>query len=88
MRAQEREEVKRRYAVVYEWTGRNYSAYSPDVPGCISTGKTLEEIRASMHEALTAHLAWLADDGDPNPEATAVIDYDEIEIPVPAAAKS
>lgn len=80
--------MKRRYAVVYEWSGRNYAAHSPDVPGCISTGKTLDEVRTNMHEALAAHLAWMAEDGDAMPEPGAVVEYVEVDIPVPVAITS
>ena len=56
------------YAVVYERTPNNYSAYAPDVPGCISTGDTWEEIQGNIREALTYHLEMLRDYGDPIPE--------------------
>ena len=60
--------MKLTYAVVYERTPNNYSAYAPDVPGCISTGDTWEEIRDNIREALTYHLEMLRDYGDPIPE--------------------
>ncbi|NCO38781.1 MAG: hypothetical protein COZ06_35875 [Armatimonadetes bacterium CG_4_10_14_3_um_filter_66_18] len=59
------------YAVVYEWTGRNWSAYSPDVPGCVSTGKTREEVERSFKEALEFHLEGLRLHGESIPEAVA-----------------
>ena len=58
------------YAVIYAWTGRNYSAHSPDVPGCIATGKTLEEVEHRFQEALVFHLEGLREDGLPIPEPT------------------
>ena len=60
--------MKLAYAVVYERTPNNYSAYAPDVPGCISTGDTWEEIQNNMREAITYHLEMLRDYGDPIPE--------------------
>ena len=60
--------MKLTYAVVYERTPNNYSAYAPDVPGCISTGDTWEEIQGNIREALTYHLEMLRDYGDPIPE--------------------
>ncbi len=63
-----RPEVKRRYLVVYEEGKRNYSGFLPDVPGCVSTGKSLEQMRNMMREALDFHLEGMAEDGEPIPE--------------------
>ena len=60
--------MKLKYAVVYERTPNNYSAYSPDLPGCISTGETWEEIQENMREALTFHIESLMAYGDPVPQ--------------------
>ena len=57
-----------RYAVVIERGPRNYSAYVPDLPGCISTGKTVEETTDNIGEAITGHLAVMREYGDPIPE--------------------
>ena len=59
--------MKQRFLVVYERGKRNFSGFAPDVPGCISTGKSLTEMRRMMREALESHLQWMADDGDPIP---------------------
>ena len=56
--------MKLKYAVIYERTPNNYSAYSPDLPGCISTGKTWEEIQRNIREAITAHIESLMEYGD------------------------
>jgi predicted RNase H-like HicB family nuclease len=69
-----------RYAVVFEKTATGYSAYAPDVLGCIASGATLEAARESMHEALKFHLDGLREDGEMPPEATAVVNYIYIEI--------
>ena len=60
-----------RYLVVIEKGPRNYSAYSPDVPGCVATGRTLDDTTRSMREALEGHLEVMADYGEPAPEPTA-----------------
>ena len=59
------------YLVVVEKSPRNYSAYSLDVPGCIATGRTLDEVTQNMREALQGHLEVMADHGEPASEPTA-----------------
>jgi len=59
-----------RYAVVYENTGSGYGAYAPDLPGCVSTGRTLEEAERNMQEAIRFHPEGLREDGSPIPEPT------------------
>lgn len=58
------------YLVIYEWTGNNYSAYVPDLPGCVTTGKTLEEAESNMKEAMSLYLDVLREDGKPIPDPT------------------
>jgi predicted RNase H-like HicB family nuclease len=58
------------YLVIYERGARNWSAYSPDVPGCIATGKTREEVERTFQEALTFHLEGLRLEGLAIPEPT------------------
>ena len=60
--------MKLTYAVVFERTPNNYSAYVPDVPGCVSTGDTWDEMLAMIREALTFHLEAMQEDGEPLPE--------------------
>lgn len=55
------------YAVVIEWAETNYSAYAPDLPGCVTTGATVEETIANMREAIAGHLAVMREYGDPIP---------------------
>jgi predicted RNase H-like HicB family nuclease len=57
-----------RYLVVIEPTGTGFSAYSPDLPGCASTGVTREECESNMHEAIEFHLDGLRQEGEPIPE--------------------
>ncbi len=60
-----------RYAVVIEKAGRNYSAYVPDLPGCVATGDTSEDAEREIREAIKFHLEGLEEDGiePPKPEA-------------------
>ena len=62
----------RRYAIVIERGRRNHSAYVPDLPGCVSTGKTLAEVRRNIREAIRFHLDGMREDGDPIPEPTCI----------------
>jgi predicted RNase H-like HicB family nuclease len=50
--------------ICIENAGKNYSAYAPEVPGCVSTGGTIDDARASMIAALTSHIEWMLKDGD------------------------
>lgn len=86
-----------RYAAVYEWAGRNYAAYLPEVDGCVTTGPTLEETRRLLREAVELHLEGLSGDGvaAPSPSlrpeditgltAHDVAEWLEVEVPAPAA---
>jgi predicted RNase H-like HicB family nuclease len=58
------------YLVIFEWAGSNYSAYVPDLPGCISTGKTIAETELNIKEAIELYLDTLKEDGLPIPEPT------------------
>jgi predicted RNase H-like HicB family nuclease len=60
--------MKLQYAVVFEQTPNNYGAYAPDVPGCISTGKTWDEIQEMMREAIALYIEATLEEGDPVPE--------------------
>jgi predicted RNase H-like HicB family nuclease len=67
-----------RYAVVIEQAESNYSAYVPDLPGCIATGSTLAETAQAVREAVEFHLDGLREDGGPIPPATSRVDYVEV----------
>ncbi len=60
----------REFAVLYERGDRNWSAYVPDLPGCVATGRTREEIEQRIREAITFHIEGLLMDGEPVPEPT------------------
>ena len=60
--------MRQRYTIVIERAPGNYSAYAPDVPGCMTTGQTVEETRRNMVEALTGHLEVMQEYGDALPD--------------------
>jgi predicted RNase H-like HicB family nuclease len=72
--------MTREYLVVYEKSAHNWSAFSPDVPGCGSLGDALEDTRASMREALELYLSETAKAGESIPEAvTTYVNFDEFD---------
>ena len=58
----------KKYLIVVEKTGTGYSAYSPDLDGCVATGKTRDEVEREMRDAIAVHLDGLARSGEPIPE--------------------
>ena len=68
----------KRYAVVIEKAHGNYSAYVPDLPGCVATGATVEEVEREIREAIEFHLEGLRDAGEPIPEPTSRMAYVEV----------
>ena len=64
-----------RYAVVIEKANGNYSASVPDLPGCVATGQTQDEVNANIREAIRFHLDGLREDGLPIPGPEALCDY-------------
>ena len=69
--------MKMKYAVVIEKAEGNYCAYVPDLPGCISTGDTLDEAESNIAEAIRFHLDGMLEDGLPIPEPSACCEYVE-----------
>ena len=67
-----------KYLVVFERAGDNYSAYSPDVPGCIATGITRDEVERNIREAISFHVEGLIHDGLPLPEQVSFTEYVEV----------
>jgi len=67
-----------RYAVVIEKAAKNYSAYVPDLPGCVATGATVEETEELIREAIEFHLSGLRDDGVPIPPPSSQVDYVDV----------
>ena len=64
-----------KYLVVYEKAETNYSAYSPDLPGCVATGDTREEAGRNMQEAIQLHIHGLLEDNEPVPEPRSFAEY-------------
>ena len=67
-----------RYLIVIEPTSTGYSAYSPDLPGCIATGPSTEVVEANMREAIAFHLDGLRADGQPVPPPHSIGTYVEV----------
>jgi predicted RNase H-like HicB family nuclease len=67
-----------RYAVVIEKGQSNYSAYVPDLPGCVAVGDTIEETQREIQEAIEFHLEGLRADRLPIPEPSSRVDYVEV----------
>ncbi|MEW6227463.1 MAG: type II toxin-antitoxin system HicB family antitoxin [Bacillota bacterium] len=64
-----------RYLVVIEKVDGNYSAFSPDLPGCVATGATRDEAKRNMEEAIALHIRGLREDSLPVPEPTTYAEY-------------
>ena len=64
-----------RFLIVIEKAKDNYSAYSPDLPGCVATGKTRRQVTRSMHEAMEMHIRGLLEDKLPIPKPHAFAEY-------------
>jgi len=67
-----------RYAIVIEKAEGNYSAYVPDLPGCVATGATIEEVEAPIRETIEFHLEGLREDGTPIPQPASRVDYVDV----------
>jgi predicted RNase H-like HicB family nuclease len=66
-----------RYAVVIEKADANYSAYVPDLPGCVATGTTVKDVEAEIREAIRFHIDGLKADGAAVPAPTSIAEYVE-----------
>ena len=66
-----------RYAIVIEKAEGNYSAYVPNLPGCVATGETVEAVEAEIRDAVRFHIDGLKQDGLPVPKPTSIADYVE-----------
>ena len=67
-----------RYAIVIEGGDGNWSAYVPDLPGCVATGDTLEEAEREIREAIAFHVEGMREDGLPLPRPTTEVTYVEV----------
>ena len=68
----------KKYAVIFEKSSTGYAAYVPDLPGCITTGRTLQETEQLIREAIEFHIESLREHGEPVPEPTAKAEYIEV----------
>lgn len=69
-----------RYAVVIEKASKNYSAYVPDLPGCVATGKTVQETLDRLRSAMQLHVMAMREDQDPIPDPSTLVDY--VDLPI------
>jgi predicted RNase H-like HicB family nuclease len=63
------------YAVVIEKAGNNYTAYVPDLPGCIATGDSVADVEREIRDAIRFHIDVLREDGLPVPESVSLAEY-------------
>lgn len=70
----------KKYAVVIERGPNNLSAWVPDLPGCATTGGTIEEIEQNIREAMELHLEGMMEDGEPIPEPSTCVSYVELQV--------
>lgn len=64
-----------RFLVVIERADKNFSAYLPDLPGCVATGETREEVEQNIREAIQMHVQGLQEDHLPIPNAESIVEY-------------
>jgi len=69
-----------RYAYVIERAAKNYSAYIPDLPGCVATADTREEVIALLRGAVESHLAGMKEDGEEIPEPTSAVGHLDVQL--------
>lgn len=67
-----------RYAIVIETAGPNFSAYVPDLPGCVATGATIEEVEREIREAIEFHIEGMREDGSPIPPPSSSVQYVDV----------
>jgi predicted RNase H-like HicB family nuclease len=70
----------KRYAIVIEKGPSNFSAYVPDLPGCVATGATVEETESLLREAIDLHLEGMREDGLQIPEPASLVEYLEVSV--------
>ena len=69
-----------RYAIVIERAGANFSAYVPDLAGCVATASTQNEVETLLREAIELHIAGMREDNQFIPEPSSSVDYLEVEV--------
>lgn len=74
-----------RYLIIIEKGEENYGAYSPDLPGCVAVGDTVEEVERNMREAIKMHIRGMIEDHEPIPVPQSTAEYVDIALPDTAA---
>jgi predicted RNase H-like HicB family nuclease len=67
-----------RYLIIIEKTSTGFSAYSPDLPGCVATGGTRQEVQSEMHDAIAFHIEGMREEGLPVPSPASSAEYVEV----------
>lgn len=67
-----------RYAVVIERAEKNFSAYVPDLPGCVATGETVREVETLIRDAIALHIEGMREDGAAVPDPSSTVEYVEV----------
>lgn len=75
-----------RFLIIIEEGDRNYSAYAPDLPGCIATGRTYEEVEENMRKAIAMHVQGMIEDHEPIPDTHTKAEYIDVTLPPHSAA--
>jgi predicted RNase H-like HicB family nuclease len=79
------EKTVSRFLIILEQGEHNYSAYAPDLPGCIATGDTLEEVKRNMSQAIRMHIQGMIEDHESLPIPQTVAEYVDVATPDPTA---
>jgi len=67
-----------KFAVVIEKADSNYSAYVPDLPGCVATGATIKDVENEIRDAIKFHIKGMKEDGLPTPSPRSAVEYIEV----------
>ncbi|MBX7045981.1 MAG: type II toxin-antitoxin system HicB family antitoxin [Ignavibacteria bacterium] len=67
-----------KYLIIIEKGDNNFSAYVPDLPGCVATGDTIQEVKINIHDAIEFHIDGLKEDGEEIPMPYSISDYVEV----------
>lgn len=76
-----------KYAVIIERAENNYAAHVPDLPGCVSTGATVDEVEGNIRAAIEFHLEGMREVGEPIPEPTTLCEYVEASPGMPSGGR-
>ena len=74
-----------RFLIIIEKGNENYGAYSPDLPGCVAVGDTLEEVEKNMREAIAMHIQGMIEDHEPIPTIPTFAEFVDVSIADSAA---